>query len=137
MAQGIAFSDITGDGLPDLIVCSDGEAPRSAHNLGNGNHWLALSLRGRWFSTGRWRSNPHGTGARLWVQGPRLNGVFDSVTPETGLSQSVVPIVLGIGEEKSAALLRIRWPDGVHQCELDVAADQQMEVIQDTHRSYW
>ena len=40
------------------------------------------------------------------------------------LGQSVGPVVLGMGASTSAPLLRVRWPDGVMQCELNVTADK-------------
>jgi hypothetical protein len=131
---GLALADLTGDGLPDLVLAGDRQAPRAARNLGKGHHWLALTLSGRWASWGRLRTNPHGIGARVWLQGPRLNTARDTSTPETGLSQSVVPIALGLGEEYSAAVLRIRWPDGVNQSELNVPGDQRLALAETTHR---
>jgi hypothetical protein len=133
--QGMRLADTTGDSLPDLIVAGEGEAPRVARNLGNGNHWLALTLSGRWTSYGRLRSNPHGTGARVWLQGPALDSICDISTPETGLSQSVVPTVMGLGDEKSASLLKVRWPDGMNQCELNIPADHHFTLAERTHRT--
>ncbi len=33
-----------------------------------------------------------------------------------------------------AAVLRIRWPDGVNQCELNIPADQRLALAETTHR---
>jgi len=105
--QAITLADLVGDALPDLILIKDGEGPRLARNRGNGHHWLALSLSGRWYPYGRLRTNPHGIGARVWLQGPGLNiSAFDT-TPDAGLAQSLVPITLGLGRYESAAVMRL------------------------------
>jgi hypothetical protein len=74
------------------------------------------------------RSNPHGFGARVWLEGPGLHVPYEHTTPEAGLAQSVGPIVLGLGKNESAMLVRLRWPDGVMQCELNQAADQVVSL---------
>jgi tetratricopeptide (TPR) repeat protein len=130
----MAWADLAGDALPDLVLIKDGEIPRLARNLGNGHHWLALRLSGRWATWGRLRTNPHGIGARVWLQGPNLNIPFDAITPEAGLAQSCVPITLGLGQQDSSAVVRLRWPDGVSQCELNVPADQTLALVETTHR---
>lgn len=128
---GLACADLSGDPLPDLLLVRDGEGPSLARNLGNGQHWLALDLRGRWkFSFDRMRTNPHGLGAGVRLQGPGLFVPYLHTTGEAGLSQSVAPVVLGLGKRDAADLVRIAWPDGVMQCELNQAADQRRELAE-------
>ena len=70
---GFALADLVGDPLPDLVLVGDGEPPRLARNLGNGRHWLSLTLGGRWkTSFDHMRTNPHGLGARLTLEGQGL-----------------------------------------------------------------
>jgi hypothetical protein len=45
--EAVSLADVVGDALPDLVCLRDGDAPRVARNLGNGQHWLALRLGGR------------------------------------------------------------------------------------------
>ncbi len=132
--QAMTLADLVGDALPDLVLVKDGEVPRLGRNRGNGNHWLSLRLAGRWSSYGRLRTNPHGIGARISIQGPSLNVAHDVAFPEAGLAQSSVPITLGLGLNDSAAVMRIRWPDGVNQCELNVHADRASSLVETTHR---
>ncbi len=134
--DGFALADLVGDPLPDLVVVGDGEAPRLARNLGNGRHWLSLTLGGRWkTSFDHMRTNPHGLGARLSLEGRRLDVPYDHTTTQAGLAQSVGPFVLGLGPNTSAALLRIRWPDGTMQCELNVAADQKLALMEHNRKT--
>jgi tetratricopeptide (TPR) repeat protein len=132
--QVVALADLVGDLLPDLLVIKEGDVPRLARNRGNGHHWLALRLAGKWASWGRLRSNPHGIGARIWLQGPHLDVTHDAAVPGIGLAQSCDPITLGLGTNDSAAVVRCRWPDGVNQCELNVPVDQPLTLVEKTHR---
>ncbi len=128
------MADLIGDPLPDLVLIKDGDAPRLAHNRGNGHHWLAVRPAGRWASWGRLRSNPHGIGARIRLRGPGLDVFHDAGVPEAGLGQSCTPITLGLGTQDSAAVVEVRWPDGVSQCELNVPADRRWDLVETTHR---
>ncbi len=44
---------------------------------------------------------------------------YDHTTPDSGLGQSVAPIVFGLGTQPRADLVHVLWPDGVLQCELN------------------
>src|SRR5215218_9994773 len=70
------------------------------------------------------RSNPHGLGIRIALEGQGLYALFDDTTPQSGLAQSVSPIVLGMGKIPTTALLRLSWPDGTMQSELNVTGDR-------------
>jgi tetratricopeptide (TPR) repeat protein len=128
---GLAWADLDGDPLPDLLMVRDGDAPRLATNLGNGRHWLALDLSGGWKSGFEFmRTNPHGLGAKVLLDGDELDSALEHTTPEAGLAQSVGPVVLGLGAADSARLLRVHWPDGVMQAELNVPADQALDFAE-------
>lgn len=132
--RALALADLVGDGLPDLLLIRDGEAPGVARNLGNGHHWLSIRLAGRWLASDRMRSNPHGVGARIELLGPSLRVHHDGTTPGSGLAQSCAPVVLGLGTKESAAVLRVLWPDGGRQGEVDVAADRHLDLAETGHR---
>ena len=134
--SGFAVVDLVSDALPDLLVITDGAAPRIAANRGNGRHWLALDLAGRW-RTGadHMRTNPHGRGARIALEGQGLNVQYEHTTPEAALGQGVAPVVLGMDRVPTAALVRIRWPDGTLQCELNVPADQVLTVVEHNRKT--
>ncbi len=127
----VDWADLVGDPLPDALIVRDGEGPKLARNLGNGQHWLALDLSGRWkFGFDFMRTNPHGLGTRLNLEGPGLDVPYAVTTPGSGLAQSIGPVVLGLGRSASAALLRLRWPDGVMQAELNVPGDQVLSLAE-------
>ena len=128
---GFTLADLTGDPLPDLLLLPDGSAPLLAKNLGNGNHWLALDLGGKWkTSFDHMRTNPHGLGTRITVEGQGLLATYDHTTPNATPGQSVGPVVIGLGKSPSAELVRLRWPDGTMQCELNQKADVKLALAE-------
>ncbi len=133
--QGLGLANLVGDPLPDLILVRDGEPPRIARNLGNGHHWLALDFQGRWkFGKGAdgssMRTNPQGLGTQVTLQSVGLDVPYHHTTTEAGPSQSVGPVVLGLGPHASAHLVRLVWPDGVIQCEMNQQADRVAELVE-------
>jgi tetratricopeptide (TPR) repeat protein len=134
--DGLIAVDLVGDALPDVLVIKPNEAPALARNLGNGQHWLVLQLGGHWrVKPELMRTNSHAIGARVLVEGQGLHVTYDHTTPETGLSQSIAPVVLGLGRHAQAALVHLRWPDGVMQCELNVAANQKLELAENNRKT--
>src|SRR6185437_7160142 len=107
-----------------------------ATNLGNGRHWLAIQLGGRWKADHKrhMRTNPHGIGARVQLEGQGIDVSYDHDAPESGLAQSVAPFVLGLGRGRAAPLVHLRWPDGVLQAELNVPADQSLSLAEENRK---
>ncbi len=98
---GFVLSDLAGDALPDLLTLADGAPPTLAKNLGNGRHWLALDLGGRWkTSFDHMRTNPHGLGTRLTLWKGRGSSSPTTIRrPTASLGQSVGPFVLGLASQ--------------------------------------
>ncbi len=123
--------DLVGDPLPDLLTLSTGKPPSVARNLGNGHHWLALQLDGHWqVRKSGMRTNSHGIGTRLLLEGQGTHVSYFYTTPDSGLGQSIAPIVVGLGARGKVNLINIAWPDGVLQGELNLAADQKKSLIE-------
>ncbi len=81
------------------------------------------------------RTNPHGLGTRLTLEGQGLLVTYEHTTPSAGLAQSVGPIVVGLGNRTLAELVRLRWPDGTIQCELNQAADVKLELSETNRKT--
>ncbi len=135
-AVGLALADLAGDALPDLLIVRAGAPPAVARNLGNGHHWLALQLGGHWgVKPQLMRTNSHGIGTRVLVEGQGIQVCYDHTTPESGLAQSIGPVVLGLGKRMAADLVHLRWPDGVMQCELNVAANEKLPLAENNRKT--
>jgi hypothetical protein len=51
------------------------------------------------------------------------------------LGQSIAPFVIGLGRQASAELVHLRWPDGVSQCELNVAGNQKITLAENNRKT--
>jgi hypothetical protein len=135
-SDGLMAVDLVGDPLPDLLAIRPGQPPALSQNQGNGNHWLALRLGGHWgVKPQLMRTNSHAVGARVIVEGQGIRLTYDHTTTETGLGQSVAPVVLGLGRLAQADLVHLRWPDGVMQCELNERADQARDLFENNRKT--
>jgi hypothetical protein len=127
----IDWADLAGDALPDLLLVRDGVGPVLSVNRGNGHHWLAIELAGRWkFGFDFMRTNPHGLGTKLSLEGTGLDIPWTVGAHAATLGQSQGPAIFGLGANSSVPLIRLRWPDGVMQAELNVDADQKLELAE-------
>jgi tetratricopeptide (TPR) repeat protein len=134
--MGITAVDLVGDPLPDVLILRQGEKPLLARNAGNGNHWLAIRLGGYWrVKPELMRTNSHGIGTRVTLEGQGLFVPYDHTASESGLGQSIAPFVLGLGAREQADLVHLRWPDGVMQCELNQVANQQVDLAENNRKT--
>ncbi len=121
--RGSAFVDLNNDGFLDVVVTSLNEKPRILVNSGdNGNHWLLIEATGH-------RSNRDGIGTKIKVVTPSGRKLYNHVTVSVGfLSSSDRRVHFGLGSEKIADSIEIRWPSGKVQTLRNVAADQILRV---------
>ncbi len=106
VGRGAAFADIDGDGDLDAIVTTNGGA---AHLYRNDLQRRHRSLRLRLTGT---RANRSGIGARVTVT---VDGSTSSRLVRTGssyLSQSELPVTIGLGAADRAARVVVDWPSG-------------------------
>jgi len=135
LAGGVLV-DLVGDALPDPFHVRDGAAPVFARNQGNGRHWLAIDLDGRWnINPKLMRSNPHGWGAKVALEGAGLAVSYHHTTPSAAPGQSVAPFVLGVGDVSLVPLIRLRWPDGVLQAEMNTRPDQFVQIAETSRKT--
>jgi len=109
VGRGSAYADIDGDGDPDLVLTQVGGAPLVLRNDQKlHHHWIRLKLVGT-------KSNRDAIGA--WVKA-RVGAetLWRQVMPTRSyLSQSELPITLGLGTAEKVDDLEIVWPLGAKQ----------------------
>jgi hypothetical protein len=109
VGRGSAFADIDGDGDLDVVIAQiDGPPLLLRNDEKLGHHWVRLRLIGT-------KSNRDAIGA--WVKA-RVGGHLLSrqVMPTRSyLSQSELPITLGLGKAEKLDSLEITWPSGTTQ----------------------
>lgn len=120
--RGCAFGDFNGDGRMDVVVTALLEAPEIwTNSTENSNHWLGVSLEGT-------KSNRDGIGAVVKVV-TKAGTQYNHMTTSVGYaSSSHGPVHFGLGAEKTAQLVEIRWPSGAVQSLHHVKGDRIIEV---------
>ncbi|UWZ83786.1 FG-GAP-like repeat-containing protein [Occallatibacter riparius] len=112
--RGLIAGDVDGDGAADVIVTQENAAPVLLRNVGgNKNHSVRLDLSG-------YADNKTAIGAKVEIfanghwQKWELAGAVGYQT------QSAPQILVGLGDAEQVELLRILWPTGVLQDEIDL-----------------
>ncbi len=123
--RGAAFGDIDNDGDIDVIVTNIGQKAYVLRNDGgNSNGWIGIRARGR-------KSNRDGIGCRIKVV--TASGLVQHYTVNTAvgyLSASDRRVLVGLGADKAAQLVEIRWPAGGTQRFENVAAGKTIEAVE-------
>jgi hypothetical protein len=126
VARGMAIGDIDNDGRLDAVVTTNDGPVHILHNQSaDQNHWLLVKLVGH-------RSNRDGIGAAVSVSTASGSQYATVSTSSSYLSASDKRVHFGLGKEKSAQKIEIRWPSGIRQTINNVAADQILEVNEAT-----
>ena len=113
-ARGLIAADVDGDGAPDLIVTQADAPPVLLRNVGaNRNHFVRLDLSG-------YADNKTAIGAKVEIF---ANGQWQKweLAGASGYQTQAPPQILaGLGSADHIDLLRILWPTGILQDEIDL-----------------
>jgi hypothetical protein len=120
--RGSAFGDLNHDGKLDVIVSAiSADAEIWMNDSPGENHWLEIALEGT-------KSNRDGIGTRIKVVSKR-GAQYNHATASVGYaSSSAGPVHFGLGADRVADLVEIRWPSGVIQTLKNVEADRVVKV---------
>jgi hypothetical protein len=124
VGRGCAFADIDGDGDLDVLLTQVGGAPLLLRNdQALSHHWLRLKLTGA-------RANRDAIGARVNVKlGDQI--LSRDVMPTRGyLSQSELPVTIGLGAATHPDEVEIIWPGGAKQRVERPTVDQTTVVVE-------
>jgi hypothetical protein len=116
--RGLIAADVDGDGAPDLIVTQVNGPPVLLRNVGaNKNHFVRLDLTG-------YADNKTALGVKVEVFANGLWQKWELAGASGYQTQAAPQILVGLGDAESIDLLRILWPTGVLQDEIDLPHTQ-------------
>jgi len=122
--RAIITGDYDNDGATDLLVTQNhGPAVLLKNEGGNQNHWLRLSLKGL-------NDNKSAIGTKVEVFSGGNRQKFEIYGSNGYLGQNSTDIVIGLGDAKDADIVRMLWPTGVLQDEIQVAGDRQQNITE-------
>ena len=122
--RSVIAADIDGDGAADLIVTQLNAPPVVLRNVGGSrNHSLRLTLAGL-------ADNKTAIGTKVEVFSNGRSQKFEVAGGSGYLSQGPPEILVGLGQADKADVVRMLWPTGVPQDELDVAAGKPVTLTE-------
>jgi len=125
--RAIITGDYDNDGTTDLLITQNhGPAVLLRNEGANKNHWLKLSLKGL-------NDNKSAIGTKVEVFSGGNRQKFEIYGSNGYLGQSSTDIIVGLGQSKDADIVRMLWPSGVLQDEIDeaqVAGDKKHEILE-------
>jgi Tfp pilus assembly protein PilF len=121
-ARSLVAFDADGDGDADLLVSTIDSAPLLFRNEGgNKNHSFLVTLQGN-------ADNKTAIGAKVEVFAGGLWQKWEVPGASGYLSQGPGTILVGLGDWSEPVIVRLLWPTGVPQDELNIAAKGIAEV---------
>ena len=125
--RSATFGDFDNDGDLDILLTVNGGSPVLLRNEGgNQNHWIKVRLQGS-------NSNKSGVGTKVEVKSGLL---WQKVEIDGGsgyLSQSPPEVILGLGGHERVDALRLLWPGGVLQSEINLPINQ-VRIVKELDR---
>ncbi len=122
--RAIITGDYDNDGATDLLITQNhGPAVLLRNEGATQNHWLKLSLKGL-------GDNKSAIGTKVEVFSGGNRQKFEIYGSNGYLGQNSLDIVVGLGQSKEADIVRMLWPTGVLQDEIQIAGDKKQEFLE-------
>ncbi len=122
--RAIITGDYDNDGAVDLLITQNqGPAVLLKNEGGNQNHWLRLALKGL-------NDNKSAIGTKVEVFAGGNRQKFEIYGSNGYLGQNSPYLTVGLGDAKEADIVRMLWPTGVLQDEIQIAGDKQQNILE-------
>jgi hypothetical protein len=114
--RGVIAFDFDGDGSTDLLITQNDLPPVLLKNEGgNRYNWLRMEFKGT-------NDNKTGIGTKVEMSAGALQQKWEIAGASGYLGQGSTDILAGLGPERSADVVRLLWPTGVLQDEVEIPA---------------
>jgi tetratricopeptide (TPR) repeat protein len=125
--RSATIGDYDDDGDTDVLLTVAGGKPVLLRNEGgNQNNWIKIRVQGT-------NSNKSGIGTKVEVKSGALWQKVEISGGSGYLSQSPPEVIFGLGKHKSVEALRLLWPGGVLQSEINLPINQT-KLVQELDR---
>ena len=122
--RSIVTADYDLDGATDLLITQNhGPAVLLRNQGGNKNNWLRLSLKGL-------NDNKSAIGTKVEVFAGGNRQKWEIAGSSGYLGQNSTDLIVGLGQSKDADVVRMLWPTGVLQDEIQVAGLKNHEYLE-------
>jgi tetratricopeptide (TPR) repeat protein len=120
--RAIAVADVAGDGSADLVVTQLGGSPLLLRNEGGNQHrWMHIDLKAL-------NDNRSAIGTKVELYAGALYQKWEVQGASGYLGQNAPMILAGLAEEKNAEVVRLLWPTGVPQDEVNLASNKDQSI---------
>lgn len=121
--RGVIAVDYDNDGDTDLLITQNSApAVLLRNDGGNKNNSLRVQLKGL-------NDNKTGVGTKIEIFAGSLSQKFE-MTGAGYLGQSATDLVVGLGQNKQVDVVRLLWPTGVVQDEIEVATAKPADIME-------
>jgi Flp pilus assembly protein TadD len=120
--RAIAVADFRGNGGADLVLTQLGGEPVILQNEGGNKHnWMRIELKGL-------SDNKNGIGTKVELYAGTLYQKWEVTGASGYLGQNATSILAGLGTEQKADVVRLLWPTGVPQDEVNLAGNKTHSI---------
>jgi tetratricopeptide (TPR) repeat protein len=122
--RAIVTGDYDGDGATDLLITQNhGPAVLLRNEGGNKNNWLRVSFQGL-------ADNKSAIGTKVEIFAGANRQKFEIAGSSGYLGQNSTDFVVGLGQAKEADVVRMLWPSGVIQDEIQIAGMKDHNFVE-------
>ncbi len=122
--RAIITGDFDNDGATDLLITQNhGPVVLLRNEGGNKNHWLRLNLKGL-------NDNKSAIGTKVEVFAGGNRQKFEIAGSSGYLGQNSPYLTVGLGQATQADVVRMLWPTGVLQDEVEVNGDREQKFME-------
>ena len=120
--RAIAVADVAGVGAPDLVITQLNAPAVLLRNQGaNQNNWMRVDLKAL-------NDNKSAIGTKVEIYAGALSQKWEVQGASGYLGQNAPAILAGLGTEAKAEVVRLLWPTGVPQDEINLMARKQQSI---------